>query len=252
MLLFGVTFFVCNIRVMKKLVLLTLLFTSMAFSTHLNPYETYTKVELLGDVTTSKDKSFVKLKSIHTTKSNAYLRKEVYEAFIKMYDAAQKDGVSLKIISATRNRSYQSGIWNRKWNSFGGEESTRANRILQYSSMPGTSRHHWGTDFDLNDLENSYFESGAGLKIYKWLKKNAHSYGFFQPYTKYNTYRDAGYREEKWHWSYYPLASKFQRAYTHIIDYQDLGGFNGSQYAEKLDVINNYVNGIEVPEKVKE
>jgi LAS superfamily LD-carboxypeptidase LdcB len=233
---------------MKNIALLIIL----ASSTVLNPYETYKKEDLLGDIKVAKHKSFVKLKAQHSTKTNAYLRSEVYEAFQKMYDAAKKDGVSLIIISATRNRAYQSGIWNRKWNSFGGDENTRANRILQYSSMPGTSRHHWGTDFDLNDLENSYFESGTGLKVYNWLQNHAHKYGFFQPYTKFNPYRDAGYREEKWHWSYFPLASKFQRAYTHIINYSDLGGFNGSQYAEKLDVINNYVNGIEVAEKVKD
>ena len=36
--------------------------------------------------------------------------------------------------------------------------------IMKYSSMPSTSRHHWGTDIDLNSLENSYFEKGEGKK----------------------------------------------------------------------------------------
>lgn len=211
----------------------------------------YTKSDLVGDVNASRNRDFDKLKKKYTTKANAYLRDEVYDAFKDMWKAAKKDGVNLVIISATRNRTYQMGIWNRKWNSFGGDENTRAERILQYSSMPGTSRHHWGTDFDINSLENSYFESGVGLKVYEWMKANAHKYGFFQPYTKFNSFRDAGYREEKWHWSYYPIASKFQRAYTHIVEYEDLGGFKGDEWAEKLNVINDYVNGIEVPEKVK-
>lgn len=211
----------------------------------------FTKAELLGDINPASAKGFVKIKKKHTTKPQAYLRKDTYNAFKKMWKAAEKDGIRLVIISATRNRSYQGGIWNRKWNSFGGPEETRASRILQYSSMPGTSRHHWGTDFDINDLENSYFESGEGEKVYQWMLANAHKYGFFQPYTRFDSFRDAGYREEKWHWSYYPQAEKLLRAYNHLVTYKDLKGFDGSEYAQKLDVINDYVNGIMVPERVK-
>lgn len=251
MLPFGVTFFVCNIILMKHLLFFFLLiFCLSSFELSNGKPDQFSKKDLLGDVVASKNRAFDKLKSKYTTKTNAYLRDEVYDAFKDMWKAAEKEGIRLTIISATRNRSYQSGIWNRKWNSFGGDENTRAERILQYSSMPGTSRHHWGTDFDLNNLENHYFENGEGLKVYQWLQAHAHTFGFFQPYTKFNSIRDAGYREEKWHWSYYPIASKFQRAYTHIIDYNDLGGFDGHHHAERLDVINDYVNGIETPLKV--
>lgn len=206
---------------------------------------TYTKADLLGDINPARHHDFKKLRSKYTTKSSAYLRDEVYDAFKDMWKAAAKDDISLIIVSATRNRSYQSGIWNRKWNSFGGEEDSRAERILQYSSMPGTSRHHWGTDFDLNALENSYFENGAGLKVYQWLQANAADYGFYQPYIAFNEYREQGYREEKWHWSYFPLASKFQRAYNHLVEYGDLSGFTGEEYARKLNVIDAYVNGVD-------
>ncbi len=216
-----------------------------------NEIQHFTKAEILGDINPAHLKSFDKLKTKHCTKANAYLRDEVYSAFKKMAKEAEKDGVHFVIISATRNREYQAGIWNRKWNTFGGELLERAQKILQYSSMPGTSRHHWGTDFDLNSLNNSYFESGKGQKEYEWLRDHAHLFGFFQPYTAFNDSRDAGYREEKWHWSYYPTASKLQRAYNHLVSYQDLKGFNGSELAKELNVISNYVNGVEVPERVK-
>lgn len=231
---------------MKKIVLLFALSAPLALLNAKEP-PVYSKAEILGDVNPATNKGFDKIKSKYTTKADIYLRDEVYDAFKQMWKDASKDGITLIIISATRNRNYQAGIWNRKWNSFGGDESDRAERILQYSSMPGTSRHHWGTDFDLNALENSYFESGEGKKIYDWLSTNAHKYGFFQPYTPFGKFRDAGYREEKWHWSYYPTASRFQRAYNHIVNYDDIKGFEGSEYAPKLDVINNYVNGIETP-----
>ncbi|WP_417591950.1 M15 family metallopeptidase [Owenweeksia hongkongensis] len=231
---------------MKKIILLFALSLPVFIADAKEP-PVYTKAEILGDVDPSSNKGFDKIKSKYTTKSGIYLRDEVYDAFKDMWKDAKKDGVNLVIISAMRNRNYQAGIWNRKWKNYGGDVSDRAERILQYSSMPGTSRHHWGTDFDLNSLENSYFESGEGKKIYEWLSANAHKYGFFQPYTLFDDYRDAGYREEKWHWSYYPTASKFQRAYNHIVKYDDIKGFDGSEYAPTLDVINNYVNGIETP-----
>lgn len=208
----------------------------------------YTKAELLGDVVPARHPDFSQVHRRFTNREDAYLRMEVYDAFRQMWEAAQKEGINLVIISAARNRAYQKGIWNRKWLTYGGPDSTRAERILQYSSMPGTSRHHWGTDFDLNALENSYFEAGEGARIYRWLCDNAHQYGFFQPYTAFNAYRDAGYREEKWHWSYYPLAQRFQRAYNHVVNYEDLTGFTGSEYARPLDVINDYVNGVAAPE----
>jgi LAS superfamily LD-carboxypeptidase LdcB len=232
----------------KLVISVLLLFVSVPLS---RDVASYTVEELVGLVDPEDHRGFDKLRGKYTTKESAYLRDEVYDAFKEMWKEAKRDDVNLVIISATRNKHYQSGIWNRKWNSFGGEEATRAERILQYSSMPGTSRHHWGTDFDLNSLENSYFEQGEGLKIYQWLQANAHKYGFFQPYTGFNAFRDAGYREEKWHWSYYPTASKILRAYNHHINYTYLNGFDGADYAERLDVINNYVNGIEVDERVK-
>lgn len=203
----------------------------------------FEKKDLLGDIDPAEHRDFDKLRSKYSSKE-AYLREEVYDAFKKMWKAAQADGINLSIVSATRNRSYQKGIWNRKWLSFGGAEEDRAERILQYSSMPGTSRHHWGTDIDLNNLENSYFESGQGALEYAWLQTHAAKFGFYQPYTAFNSYRDAGYREEKWHWSYYPTAVRIQRAYLLLVDYKDLRGFMGDEYAEKLDVINNYVMGV--------
>lgn len=207
----------------------------------------YTQAELLGDFDPAQHPAFRQLASRYTNRSDAYLREEVYAAFQAMWTAAKADGIQLQVISATRSRAHQKGIWNRKWLTFGGAKADRAERILQYSSMPGTSRHHWGTDFDLNALENSYFESDKGAAIYVWLCQNAGDYGFFQPYTTFNNYRDQGYREEKWHWSYYPTASRLQRAYRHLIDYRDLLGFRGDEAAWRLRVINNYVDGVEVP-----
>lgn len=208
----------------------------------------YQLEELTGKFRPADHEQFTALKSRHTTKANTYLRKETYKAFKKMWRAARRDGHDLIIISATRNFRHQARIWNRKWEGSGfGSGAERARQILRYSSMPGTSRHHWGTDLDINALNNAYFESGKGAEIYTWMQENAADYGFFQPYSAYNNYRDTGYREEKWHWSYFPLAGDLQRAYEHTVGYKDIRGFRGSEYAPVLEVINNYVRSVAAP-----
>ncbi len=116
--------------------------------------------------------------------------------------------------------------------------------ILLYSSMPGTSRHHWGTDFDINELKNSYYDKGDGKIVYTWLKQHAHKYGFCQPYTKG---RKKGYEEEKWHWSYIPVARILQKDWNRF--YRDNSdsfikdlSFAGSDTSAHLAPI--YVNSI--------
>ncbi|MBX2946473.1 MAG: M15 family metallopeptidase [Cyclobacteriaceae bacterium] len=202
---------------------------------------------LLGKFNPDQDARFVRLDDQHTGGSakGAYLRKETYEAFIRMAEAAKEDGVKLTIISATRNYFQQKAIWERKWMAEASikNEADRAKKILLFSSMPGTSRHHWGTDMDLNDLNNEYFDSGEGLKIYEWLKAHAHEYGFCQPYTSKVNGR-TGYEEERWHWSYTPLSIPFLEAYKSTIKLSDIKDFLGSDTAPKLDVIVNYVDGV--------
>jgi zinc D-Ala-D-Ala carboxypeptidase len=210
---------------------------------------------LLGKFEPSADSRFVKLSSEYAQGSalNGFVRKETFEAFQKMAAAAKKENINLIIISATRNFYSQKTIWENKWNGktkVEGKNLTtvadlneRAKMILLYSSMPGTSRHHWGTDMDLNSLDNNYFKKGEGLKIYNWLVAHAAEFGFCQPYTSKTSGR-TGYEEEKWHWSYLPLAKEFLAEYKKQIRYDDITGFAGSETATTLNVITNYVDGV--------
>lgn len=198
---------------------------------------------ILGKFNNRKDTSFVKVKSIHSSKT-IYLNKEVYSAFVKMYEAATLDNINLKIISGTRNFYEQKSIWERKWKKYNNlPPLKRAQKILEYSSMPSTSRHHWGTDIDLNNLNNSYFEGGVGAKEYGWLKENAKNFGFNQVYTSKEN-RRTGYNMEKWHWSYMPLAKQYLAFYNSNISYDDITGFKGSELVEELNIIKDFVNGI--------
>ncbi len=206
----------------------------------------YTREELLGKFSPAKHSAFQLIEARYSTKTDIYLRKEAYEAFKRMHAAALKDGISLTILSATRNFDAQKGIWERKWKRpqyEGKSDLERIVDIMKFSSMPGTSRHHWGTDIDMNSLEPAYFTQGKGLLIYQWLTKHASEFGFYQTYTSKTNGR-TGYEEEAWHWSYMPIAGPMLDAYNRTISYSELTGFSGCTSAGKSRVIEDFVNGI--------
>ena len=72
---------------------------------------------LLGKFDYKKDQDFILVDSRFSSKV-IYLRKEVYLKFKEMYEAAQKDGIKLTIISGTRNFDDQKRIWENKWIKF--------------------------------------------------------------------------------------------------------------------------------------
>lgn len=211
---------------------------------------------LTGRFDPSKDSNFVVLPADLTDGDGTYLlRRETATALAQLIAAAKKDGLRFRVASATRNFDRQAQIWGAKWR---GErtlsngvnlgktimpDSAKARMILLYSSMPGTSRHHWGTDFDLNVLEPAYWKKGQGAKEYAWLVANAASFGFFQPYTSKAGGR-TGYEEEHWHWSYAPLSVPLLAAYRAEVGYGAITGFDGSAAAQQVRAIEEYVLGI--------
>jgi len=211
---------------------------------------------LMGKFDPLKNSDFIEIEIQYADRPGQLLHKETYAAFIRIYEAAKKDDIRLIIKSATRNFSAQKTIWEGKWNGKRLLEGNinaakkipdpveRALKILEYSSMPGTSRHHWGTDIDLNAFVNSYFEKGKGKKEYDWLAANAATFGFCQPYTPKGPNRPDGYNEEKWHWSYLPLAKRLSDQYQIRLTDSDISGFDGANTATEIGIIKKYVFGI--------
>ncbi len=167
-----------------------------------------------------------------------------------MEEGAGEDDIDLNIASATRNFDYQEDIWDKKWEGITLEEGknlkesypdglARFKKILEYSAAPGTSRHHWGTDIDINGATPEYFMTPEGVKVYAWLAENAPSFGFCQPYDQKGPDRPTGYHQEKWHWSYLPLARAFTQDYKNIIQKEDIEGFDGDEYGEQVDLIDD-------------
>ena len=79
---------------------------------------------------------------------------EAGKAFNKMQIHAKKEGIILEIVSGYRSYDRQKSIWNRKYKSneaSGLSPKKNIHKIIEYSTLPGTSRHHWGTDVDIID-----------------------------------------------------------------------------------------------------
>ncbi len=204
---------------------------------------------LLGKVKRLNNPLFVKVANEHTERT-IYLIHPVYEAYKRMYEAALSDGIKLTITSGHRLFYEQIYEWELRWdnprtNIVFANDAEKAKFILQYRSMPGTSRHHWGTDMDLNSFNLSYWETKEGKEVYNWLTKNAATYGFFQSYTALDEKRPTGYQEEKWHWSYKPLAQFMLVKYLELVSLDDIFGFKGDAAVKKLPVISEWVCGID-------
>jgi LAS superfamily LD-carboxypeptidase LdcB len=162
------------------------------------------------------------------------LHREVIKPFLAMRAAAAADGIELVAFSGFRDFDRQLGIWNGK---FRGERpiqdrsgkpldalalspAERVAAILWWSALPGASRHHWGTDFDVLDarakppdyklrvVPEEYLAGGIFNRLTLWLDAHMHAFGFFRPYA---TDR-GGVAPEPWHLSYATVAKQAQAA----------------------------------------
>ncbi|NUF27992.1 D-alanyl-D-alanine carboxypeptidase [Gilliamella bombicola] len=179
--------------------------------------------KLTGQFDEKKDKDFITLDSteLPVNKKGMYLQKEAAEQLVKAFKDFKKEypNIPFIVVSATRNYTYQSGIWQRKWDALSAkfnDPQKIAEEILKYSSMPGTSRHHWGTDVDITSVSSEYFRNDPkGIILYKWLQANLPKYGFCQAF---NNGRSGGYQLEEWHWSYQPISSQYIAQYKAILE----------------------------------
>ena len=159
------------------------------------------------------------------------LQDEVAQAFTALQADAREAGFDLVIASSFRSFSRQLAIWNGKASGARpvhddqGRDVLLASlspvaqlhAILRYSALPGTSRHHWGTDLDVYDaaalpadytVQLSPQEVAAGGifdPLHCWLDERmaaGTSRGFYRPYAR----DSGGVAPERWHLSYAPLS----------------------------------------------
>ena len=153
---------------------------------------------------------------------NYQLLPEVSKSFELMKTAALKDSIKIKIVSGFRSFNQQRKIWNRKFrknNSMGLTANDNITKIIEYSTIPGTSRHHWGTDIDIIDdnfepkgdvlLPEKFYNNGPYEKLKNWMDDNSEKFGFFLVYT--NNLNRTGFKHEPWHYSYSPISKNILR-----------------------------------------
>ncbi|MFD0862669.1 M15 family metallopeptidase [Sungkyunkwania multivorans] len=155
------------------------------------------------------------------------LQKEAYEAFVRMKHDAAKEGISIKVVSSYRSYTHQNNIWERKYNRFtqqGLNPAQAIEKIVEYSTIPGTSRHHWGTDIDIIDanggengdvlVAKKFHGNGPYCKLKEWMNTYAESFGFKLVYT--DVANRKGFKYEPWHYSYAPISIPMLKAYTKL------------------------------------
>ena len=190
-----------------------------------------------------------------TMKGKDYkLLPKVADAFEKMKAEAKKAGFNVHVVSSYRNYTYQNGIWERKYKANKNAGLTNAKniqKIIEYSTIPGTSRHHWGTDLDIIDtskgfpkdpLNEKHFNQGGQMHEFKkWLDENAVKFGFYLVYT--NDANRKGFNYEPWHFSYKKISQPMLKEYQ-TLDIEALLKKNKLMGSEAFDekFIQQYIN----------
>ena len=183
------------------------------------------------------------------------LEKNTFIAMEKMRKAALLDGVKIKVVSGFRDFERQKQIWNRKFKKFTTENNLSdldaIKEIIRFSTIPGTSRHHWGTEIDVIDedfkneknllISKKYEEGGIFEKLKKWMDNNSQKFGFYLTYD--NNINRKGFEYEPWHYSYLPESKKYLESFlkidiVEIISKVDIKG--KELFNEKF--ISDYIN----------
>lgn len=181
-------------------------------------------------------------------------------AFEQMKAAAKKKGLEIKVVSSFRSYQRQRAIWNRKYKAnakAGLSPQKNIQKIIEYSTIPGTSRHHWGTEIDIIDgaippkgdvlISRKFHNSGPYEPLRKWLEAHAQDYGFFCAYP--DDSERPGFSYEPWHYSYAPLSKPLYNAYLELdlreaLSDLDLDGSKHLDQAFLMSYRESHIKGI--------
>jgi LAS superfamily LD-carboxypeptidase LdcB len=156
----------------------------------------------------------------------------VVEPLTQLCQQATKNGFDLRLCSSFRSFDRQLKIWNDKINGLRPvyddsgarldltqlSELQQIKAVMRWSALPGASRHHWGTDFDIYDgaavdadyqiqlVPEEVEGSGVFAPFHDWLDSSVLAAAdFYRPYAK----DLGGIAPERWHISYRPVAEHY-------------------------------------------
>lgn len=127
----------------------------------------------------------------------SYLRKEAAEALEKMFAKAEKEGIYLFAVSGYRSYHRQESILHAEIEKVGEEKA------LEAVAPPGSSEHQSGLSMDISSesVQFQLTEEFGEKKEGKWLRENAHHFGFILRYPK-GKEDITKYKYEPWHFRY--------------------------------------------------
>ncbi|WP_277630920.1 M15 family metallopeptidase, partial [Atopococcus tabaci] len=125
------------------------------------------------------------------------MRKEAADALKDMFDAAEKDGITLFARSGYRSYQTQVSLFQNYVSNHGEEAASK------YSARPGQSEHQTGLAMDVTSESVNYqlTEEFGNTPEGEWVRENAHRYGFIIRYPK-GKEAITGYIFEPWHLRY--------------------------------------------------
>lgn len=186
-----------------------------------------------------------------------------------LIQSAKQAGFKIFIASGFRSFERQLTIWNSKMSGLRPildqysqpmdpaslTEHGKVMAILRWSALPGGSRHHWGTDFDLYAhnllpdntsiaLEPWEYLDGHQAPFYDWLQENAYRWDFFFPYSE----DLGGVSPEPWHLSHKETAKRCLQELSpdflrSTLEQSEILG--GNTILSQLDhIYNHYITNI--------
>ena len=127
---------------------------------------------------------------------------------------------------------------------------TKFKTILEYSAVPGTSRHHWGTEIDINAATPQYFNTEEGEEVYDWMQKMLLLMVFANLIPQKDQIDQLATMKKNGIGLILPFQKISPKNMQNLISPSDISGFDGDQYVPQLNLINDYVLGIN-PECLK-
>lgn len=189
-----------------------------------------------------------------------YLHKDVVGAWREFQADAAQAGFAPVVISAYRGFERQLAIWNAKASGqrqvlddadkpvvmAGLEDIDKIHAIMRFTALPGASRHHWGTDFDIVDMSvvDADYDwqltlaetqgDGPCANFYQWLAEyQPADFAFKRPYLV----DTGGIAIEPWHFSHRAAAAPFEAMLSAAAVKAVI---SGSELALKACVLANF------------
>ena len=126
-----------------------------------------------------------------------WVEQKTLECWNALVEDAKKQGLEFYISSCYRSYAYQEKVLKYYIEKEGFEAAIR--RV----AIPGTSEHQTGLAFDYFFVrgEENHYDMAEDDEEYKWIKNNAHKYGFIIRYPK-DKEHITGFNYEPWHLRY--------------------------------------------------